>query len=123
MWVDLGPSCPDCPFSEELGDTKVNTWVCEAVLNLGTGPIPLREGVNNPRVWSLRPSLDYLCQFWFLNVFVFLCRVSGMFAMPHDGGGGFTLPEDMVRREVNRVYSKPLQARRQRRWAWSMARA
>jgi hypothetical protein len=28
MWMCLGQSCPDCPFSEELGDTEINTWVC-----------------------------------------------------------------------------------------------
>jgi hypothetical protein len=52
MWMYSGPSCPDYPFSEELGDTEVNTQVHGflahgAILNLGTGPVPLREGVNN----------------------------------------------------------------------------
>jgi hypothetical protein len=53
MWMYPGPSCPDCPFFEELGDTEVNTWVRGvlahgAILNLGTGPVPLREGVDSP---------------------------------------------------------------------------
>jgi hypothetical protein len=53
MWMYSGPSCHDRPFSEELGDTEINTWVHGvldhgAVLNLGTSPIPLGEGVDSP---------------------------------------------------------------------------
>jgi hypothetical protein len=25
MWLYQGPCCPDYPFSEELGDTEINT--------------------------------------------------------------------------------------------------
>jgi hypothetical protein len=55
-------------------------------------------------VSPLRPTSDYLCKFWFLNMFVFLRKVSGVFAVPL--GGGVTLPVDMVRQEVNRAYSE-----------------
>jgi hypothetical protein len=53
MWMYLGPSCLDRPFSEELGDTEINTRIRRVlahgvVLSLGTGPASLREGVNNP---------------------------------------------------------------------------
>jgi hypothetical protein len=27
MWMYLGPSCPDHPFSVELGDTENNTQI------------------------------------------------------------------------------------------------
>jgi hypothetical protein len=53
MWMNSGPSYPDRPFSKELGDMEINTWIHrvlahKAILNLGTGPTPLREGVDNP---------------------------------------------------------------------------
>jgi hypothetical protein len=28
MWMYLGPSCPDCPLSNEFGDTVINTRIC-----------------------------------------------------------------------------------------------
>jgi hypothetical protein len=77
MWVYLGPSCPDRPFSVELGDMEVNTRI-QGVLahgvdqNLGSGLIPLREGVDNPWVSSLGLSFGCLCQFLFLTICVFL---------------------------------------------------
>jgi hypothetical protein len=45
MWMYPGSSCPDCPFSEELGNMEINTWIRGviahgAALNLGTGPPP-----------------------------------------------------------------------------------
>jgi hypothetical protein len=67
MWMYLGPSCLHRPFSEELGDAEINTWI-HRVLALGTdvnlraGPTPLREGVDNTWVSPLGPILDYLCQ-------------------------------------------------------------
>jgi hypothetical protein len=90
MWMYPGPCCPDRPFNVELGDTEVNTRVHGvlshgAVPDLGMGPIPLREGVDNPCVCPLRPSCGYLFQFWFLNVCVILCRVLSMFTMPRGG--------------------------------------
>jgi hypothetical protein len=27
MWMYPGPSCPDHPFFEELGDVEINTWI------------------------------------------------------------------------------------------------
>jgi hypothetical protein len=53
MWKYPGPSCPNYPFSGELGDTEINTWILGVLahwadLNLGSGQIPLREGVDNP---------------------------------------------------------------------------
>jgi hypothetical protein len=42
MWMYLGPSCLNRPFSIELGDTD------GVELNLGSDPIPLREGVDSP---------------------------------------------------------------------------
>jgi hypothetical protein len=49
----LGPSCPDRPFSAELGDTEGNTRIQGvlthgAELNIGSGQVPLREGVDSP---------------------------------------------------------------------------
>jgi hypothetical protein len=63
-------------------DTEVNTQMYEvrahgAILNVSTGPASLREGVDSPWVSPLRPNFGYMCQFRFLKVFVFLCRVSG----------------------------------------------
>jgi hypothetical protein len=55
------------------------------ILNLGVGLIPLREGIHNPWVSALRPTFDYLRQFWFFNVYVFLHRVSGALTAPHGG--------------------------------------
>jgi hypothetical protein len=99
MWIYPGPSCPDSPFSEKLGGMEINTWVPGvlahgAILNVGTGPVPLREGVDNPWVSSLKPTFSYLCRFWFLNVCVFLRMVLGMFVALH---GVVTLPDDVVR--------------------------
>jgi hypothetical protein len=64
MWMYLGSSCADRPFFEELGDTEVNTQVHGVlahgdVLNHGTDPVPLREGVDRPWVSPLRPSFGY----------------------------------------------------------------
>jgi hypothetical protein len=55
MWMYPKPSCPDRPFSEELGDVEINTQIHKVLahgadLNPGAGPAPLREGVDNPRV-------------------------------------------------------------------------
>jgi hypothetical protein len=53
MWIYPRPSCPDRLFSEELGNTEINTWINRVLahgvdLNLGTSPNPLREGVDSP---------------------------------------------------------------------------
>jgi hypothetical protein len=46
MWMYPGPSCPDCPFSEELDNAEINTRIHKvpahgANLNPGFGPTPL----------------------------------------------------------------------------------
>jgi hypothetical protein len=100
-----GPCCPDRPFPEDLGDTKIRTRI-QGVLahganqNLGSGPVPLMEGVDSPWVSPLGPTFGYLCQFLFLNVCVFSRRVSDVLIASHGGG---TLLEDVARREANRA--------------------
>jgi hypothetical protein len=90
MWTHPGPSGPDYPFFTELGDMEINTrirgvLVSRANLNLGSGLVPLRERVDNPWVSLLALAFSYLCQSPFLNVGVFLCRVSGTLIAPHEG--------------------------------------
>jgi hypothetical protein len=46
------PSCPDNPFSVELGDMEMNTRIRGVLApradpNLGSSPIPLRERVDS----------------------------------------------------------------------------
>jgi hypothetical protein len=88
MWLYLGPSCPDRPFSIELGDTVINTRIRGVLahgadLNLGSGLIPLREVVDNLWVSSLGLSFGSLCRFLFLIVCIFLHRIPGTLAAPH----------------------------------------
>jgi hypothetical protein len=52
MWMYHGPSCPNRPFSNELGDMEINNRIRGVLshgedLNLGSGPIPLKEGVDS----------------------------------------------------------------------------
>jgi hypothetical protein len=87
MWMYLGPSCPNRAFSAKLGDEEVNTRIRGVLahgvdLNLGSSPIALREGVDNPWVSSLGLSFSCMCQFLFLTICVFLCRILGMLAVP-----------------------------------------
>jgi hypothetical protein len=58
MWMYPGPSCPDCPFSAELNDMEINTWVRGVLargadLNLGSVSVPLRARVDSPWVSPL----------------------------------------------------------------------
>jgi hypothetical protein len=58
MWLYPGPSCPDRPFSKELGDAEFNTQIHkvlahDADLNFGADPVPLSEGVDSTRVSPL----------------------------------------------------------------------
>jgi hypothetical protein len=90
MWMYLGPSCPDHPFSVELDDVEINTWIQGflphgADQNSGTGLVPLREGVNIPWVSLLKLTFDFLCQFLLLNAYAFLCRIFGIRAAHHMG--------------------------------------
>jgi hypothetical protein len=67
-------------------NTRIQGILANGVdLNLGSGPVLLREGVDNPWVSPLGPTFCCLCQFWFLNVCVFLCRVSSMLVVPREG--------------------------------------
>jgi hypothetical protein len=66
MWIYSGPSCPDHPFSTELGDTEINTQIRGVLahgadLNLGSGLIPLREGIDSPWLSSLGLLFGCLC--------------------------------------------------------------
>jgi hypothetical protein len=74
MWMYLGPSCPDHPFSTELDNTEINTQIRgflahEVNQNSSSGPTPLREGVNSPWMSLLELTFVYLllaiikCQF------------------------------------------------------------
>jgi hypothetical protein len=90
MWMYLGPSCPDRPFSAELGDTKISTQIWGVLahgadLNFGSNPAPLREGVDNPWVSLLEFTFIYLYQFLLLNAHAFLHTVLGMHAAPYGG--------------------------------------
>jgi hypothetical protein len=90
MWMYPRSSGPNRSFSEELDDMEINSQIHKvlpygAILNLGTGPVPLREGVNCNWETPLGPTFSYMCQFWFLNVCVFLHRVSGVLTAPHGG--------------------------------------
>jgi hypothetical protein len=67
MWMYSGTSCPNHPFSEELGDMEINSRIHRvfapgADSNSGVGPAPLRAGVDSIWVSPLGPILDYLCQ-------------------------------------------------------------
>jgi hypothetical protein len=89
-------SCLNCSFSEELGNTETNTQIRRvlahgAILSLGTSPAPLRERVDSPWVSPLGPTFDYMCQFRFLSVFMFLHRVLCVCSQHPEG---VTLPED-----------------------------
>jgi hypothetical protein len=89
-WMHLGPSCPDHPVSVELGNTEINTQVRGVLApgadpSLGSSPVPLREKVDNPRVSLLGLAFSYLCQPPFLDISIFLCRVSGSLTAPHGG--------------------------------------
>jgi hypothetical protein len=68
MWLYLEPSCPDYPFSKELGDVEINTWIRKVLdhgvdLNPGAGPAPLREGVASTSVSLFRSIFGSLRDF------------------------------------------------------------
>jgi hypothetical protein len=53
MWMYPGPSCPGHPFTTELDGIEVNTRIRGVLahgadLIFGSGPFPLREGVDSP---------------------------------------------------------------------------
>jgi hypothetical protein len=90
MLTHLGPSCPNRPFSTELDNTEINIRI-QGVLthgadqNFGSGPVPLREGVNNPWVRLLGLTSVFLCQFLLLNAYTFLSKILGTCAAPCRG--------------------------------------
>jgi hypothetical protein len=66
MWMYLGPSCLDRPFSDQLRDVEINTWIHKVLahgadLNPRASPTPLREGVDNTRVSPFTSVLGSLC--------------------------------------------------------------
>jgi hypothetical protein len=70
MWMYPGPRCPDCPFSEELGDTDMNTQIHRVLahgadMNPGAGPAPLRQGVDSIRVSLFASAFGSLCNLIF----------------------------------------------------------
>jgi hypothetical protein len=95
MWMYPGPCCTDRPFSEELGNTEINTQVRGVLahganLNLGSGLVPLREGIDSPWVSLVGLTFGYLCHLLFLSVCMFLCKISSMLTVPLGGGGHHT---------------------------------
>jgi hypothetical protein len=82
MWMYLGPSCPDNPFSAEFVDMEVNTWIRGVPAhgvnsNFGSDPAPLREGVDSFWVSLLELTSICLCRFLLISAYTFLCRILG----------------------------------------------
>jgi hypothetical protein len=111
-WMYPGPSCPDHPFSEELG--KAEALAHGANLNSGASPTPLREGIDNTTVSLLTFSFGSLRNLIF-SLWSCLPAGSHKCSQRATGGGGFTLPKDAVRREANCTHNKQLWTQRQRR--------
>jgi hypothetical protein len=89
---------------------EINTWIHKVLahgadLNLGAGPVPLREGVDKTRVSQLESVFWPFAQFYPLTTLIFSCRA---ICAPR----GVTLPKDMAKREVNRAHNKTLQTRK-----------
>jgi hypothetical protein len=66
MWMYPKPSCPDRPFSEELGDVEINNHINRVLdhgvdLNPRAGPASLIEGVDNTRVSLFAIAFGNLC--------------------------------------------------------------
>jgi hypothetical protein len=101
-WLYPGPSCPNYPFSDELGDAEVNTRIHKVLahradLNPGADPSPIHihflavcaiSSSHHARV--LAQSLGYTR------------------SVPQ----GVTLPEDMAKQEVNCARNEKLRARK-----------
>jgi hypothetical protein len=106
MWMYLGPSCPDYPFSEEFSDVEVNTQIHKALdheddLNPWASHAPMKEGVNvQHQSKSACIHLWQFVQFGFLIVLKSAHRVSHMLTARHGGshylrmrrGGKRTMP-------------------------------
>jgi hypothetical protein len=70
MWRYTRPCCLDRPFSTELDDTEINTWILGghahgADQNFGSGPVPLREWVVNRWVSVLKLTSSSCVNFSF----------------------------------------------------------
>jgi hypothetical protein len=112
-----GPSCPICPFSMELGRMEINTQVQGTLaprinLNLGSGPVPLRERVDNLWMSLLGMALCYLYQSPFLNVSIPMQGLGHARSTPWR----VSLPQDVVRQEARGTYRERLRSQRQWRW-------
>jgi hypothetical protein len=88
MWLYMRPSCPDCPFSEELGNVKINTQIHKVLapgadLNHGASPAPLREEVYNTSVSPLGSVFWPFAQFHSLIVLMFFLKVLGILTARH----------------------------------------
>jgi hypothetical protein len=95
-YVDVsGPSCPNRPFSTELGDTEITTQIWGVLahgvhLNFGSDSILLREGVDRPWVSPLELLLVYLCQFLLLKTHVFYLCIGSQVCTERPTGGHLT---------------------------------
>jgi hypothetical protein len=112
MWMYVGPSCPDRPFSEELGDAKINTRIHRVLahgvdLNPWADPAPLREGIDSTRVSLFSFAFGNLCNLicsWRSCLLTGSCIFSQCIT-------GVTLLEDAVRREADRALNEQLRER------------
>jgi hypothetical protein len=118
MWMSMWPSCPVHPFSMASVSTEINTRVQGTLalginLNLGVGPIPLRERVDNFWMSLLGMAIRCLYQPSFLNISTPVLGLGRACGAPR----GVLLPENMVRQEAHRVCSERLRSQRlRRRW-------
>jgi hypothetical protein len=90
MWMYPRPSCPNHPFSEELGEVEINTRIHRvhdhgADLNLGVDPTHIREGVDNTRVSLSAFTFDSSCHFDLLMVFTSVRSVWRILTVRHRG--------------------------------------
>jgi hypothetical protein len=123
MWLYLGPSCPNRPFSEELSVAEINTWIYKVLdhganPNLGAGPAPLQEGVDSTR-FSLHGPI--LVAYTFLSFHHAHGLVQGL-GGAHRELRGTKLHEDAVRREASCALNEKVQAQKERRQAQSTTR-
>jgi hypothetical protein len=113
IWMFLGPSYPDRPFSEKLGDAEINTQIHRVLahgvdLNPGASLTPLMEVVDSTRVTVFAFTSDSLCHLissWLSRLPIGSCIYS-------HAPRGVTLPENAPRREANHAYNKRLRASR-----------
>jgi hypothetical protein len=95
-YVDVSESsCPNRPFSIELGDTEITTQIWGVLshgvhLNFGSDSILLREGVDRPWVSPLELLLVYLCQFLLLKTHVFYLCIGSQVRTERPAGGHLT---------------------------------